>query len=237
MSEKFLGQEFDIHGGGLDLVFPHHENEIAQSCCANKTENFANYWLHNGFVTFDKEKMSKSIGNIVTINKLRENVNGQVVRLALLSTHYKQPLDWNEKLIKESQNTLDKWYGQFEKINSEELQDDVLQPLQEDLNTPEYIAKLHSLFEDSSKGNKSSKVKFLSACKQIGLLEEDKQSWENFKKSRVKIDENFINQKIKDRNDARKKGNYKLADTLRKELEDNGVIIEDKQDQTIWKYK
>ena len=236
MGEKFLGKQFDIHGGGLDLVFPHHENEIAQSCCANKTENFANYWLHNGFVTFDKEKMSKSIGNIVTISKLRENVNGQVVRLALLSSHYKQPLDWNEKLINESRNTLDKWYGQFEKISPEELKDDVLKPLQEDLNTPEYIAKLHSLFEESSKGNKSSKVKFLSACQQIGLLE-DKQSWENFKKSKAKVDENFINQKIKDRNDARKKGNYKLADAIRKELEDNGVIIEDKQQQTLWKYE
>ncbi len=237
MSENFLGKQFDIHGGGLDLVFPHHENEIAQSCCANKTDNFANYWLHNGFVTFDKEKMSKSVGNIVTINKLRENVNGQVVRLALLSSHYKQPLDWNEKLIKESQNTLNKWYSQFEKIDPEELKDDVLKPLQEDLNTPEYIAKLHSLFDDSSKGNKSSKIKFLSACQQIGLLEEDKLSWENFKKSKVKVDENFINQKIKDRNEARKKRNYKLADILRKELEDNGVIIEDKQEQTTWKYK
>ena len=109
--------------------------------------------------------------------------------------------------------------------------------MQEDLNTPEYIAKLHSLFEESSKGNKSSKVKFLSACRQIGLLEEDRQSWENFKKSKVNIGENLINQKIKDRNDARKKGNYKLADTLRKELEDKGVIIEDKEDKTTWKYK
>ena len=236
MSEKYLGKQFDIHGGGLDLVFPHHENEIAQSCCANKTEDFAKYWLHNGFVTFDKEKMSKSIGNIVAINKLRENVNGQVVRLALLSSHYKQPLDWNEKLIKESQNTLDKWYGQFEKIKLEELNQDILQPLQDDLNTPEYITKLHSLFEESSKGNKSSKLKFLSACQQIGLLE-DKESWDNFKKSKAKVDENFINQKIKDRNEARKKGNYKLADNLRKELDDNGVIIEDKQDKTVWKYK
>jgi len=237
MSEKFLGKQFDIHGGGLDLVFPHHENEIAQSCCTNKTESFANYWLHNGFVTFNKEKMSKSIGNIVTLNKLRENVNGQVVRLALLSSHYKQPLDWNEKLIKESQNTLDRWYGQFEKINSEELQDDVLKPLQEDLNTPEYITKLHSLFEESSKGNKSSKVKFLSACRQIGFLEEDKQSWENFKKSKAKVEEKYINQKINDRNNARKKGDYKLADTIRKELENSGVIIEDQQDETNWKYK
>ena len=236
MSEKFLGKQFDIHGGGLDLVFPHHENEIAQSCCANKTENFANYWLHNGFVTFDKEKMSKSIGNIVTINKLRENINGQVIRLALLSSHYKQPLDWNEKLIKESQNTLDKWYSQFEKIDPEPLNKDVLEPLQEDLNTPEYIAKLHSLFDETSRGNKSSKVKFLSACQQIGLLE-NKQSWQDFKKSKVKVDENFIKQKIRDRNEARKNGNYKLADVLRKELDDSGVIIEDKQDKTIWKYK
>tara|TARA_B100000959_G_scaffold110777_1_gene116832 strand:+ start:752 stop:2110 length:1359 start_codon:yes stop_codon:yes gene_type:complete len=237
MSEKFLGKQFDIHGGGLDLIFPHHENEIAQSCSSNKNDKFANYWLHNGFVTFDKEKMSKSIGNIVTINKLRQNVNGQVVRLALLSSHYKQPLDWNEKLIKESQNTLDKWYSQFEKIKSEELKDDILKPLQEDLNTPEYITKLHSLYEKSSKGSKSSKIEFLSACQLIGLLQEDKQSWENFKKSKIKVDENFINQKIQDRNEARKKANYKLADTLRKELEDNGVIIEDKQNKTTWKYK
>jgi len=236
MSEKFLGKKFDIHGGGLDLVFPHHENEIAQSCCANKTENFANYWLHNGFVTYDKGKMSKSIGNIVTIKKLRENVNGEVVRLALLSSHYKQPLDWNEKLINESQNTLEKWHSQFEKVDPEELKDDVLKSLQEDLNTPEYITKLHSLFEKSAKGDKSDKVKFLSACQQIGLLE-DKKSWENFKKSKVKIDEKFINKKIKERNMARKKGNYKLADTLRKELEDKGVIIEDKQNKTTWKYK
>jgi len=237
MSEKYLGKKFDIHGGGLDLVFPHHENEIAQSRCANKTNNFANYWLHNGFVTFDKEKMSKSLGNIVTINKLRENVHGQVVRLALLSSHYKQPLDWNEELIKNSQNTLDKWYGQFEKVDSDELQDDILNSLLEDLNTPEYISKLHSLYDESSKGNKSSKVKFLAACKLIGLLEEDKQSWENFKKSKVNVDENFINQKIKDRNNARKKGDYKLADNIRRELEKNGVIIEDKHNQTIWKYK
>jgi cysteinyl-tRNA synthetase len=237
MSEKFLGKKFDIHGGGLDLVFPHHENEIAQSCCANNSDSFVNYWLHNGFVTFDKEKMSKSLGNIVTINKLKENINGQVIRLALLSSHYKQPLDWNEKLIKESQNTLDKWYGQFEKIELEEVENEMLNSLLEDLNTPGYISKLHLLYDKSLRGNKSSKVKFLSACKLIGLLEEDKESWRNFKKSIAKVDENFISQKIEDRNNARKKGDYKLADIIRKELENNGIIIEDKQDKTIWRYK
>ena len=131
-------------------------NRVVQT----KLESFANYWVHNGFVTFDKEKMSKSIGNIVTINKLRENINGQVVRLALLSAHYKQPLDWNEKLIKDSQNTLDKWYNQFEKNDSEEVNEDLLKPLLEDLNTPEYISKLHTLYEESSKGNKLSKSNF-----------------------------------------------------------------------------
>ena len=237
MSEKFLGKKFDLHGGGLDLIFPHHENEIAQSCCANKTESFANYWIHNGFVTFDKEKMSKSLGNIVAIKKLRQNINGQVVRLALLSAHYKQPLDWNEKLIKDSQNTLDKWYNQFESGDPKEISEDLLKPLLEDLNTPEYISKLHTLYDESSKGNKLSKSKFLAACQLVGLLEEDKESWENFKKSKVKIGEDFINKKIEDRNSARKKGDYKLADVIRKELEDNGVIIEDKQNKTIWKYK
>ena len=237
MGEKFLGKSFDIHGGGLDLVFPHHENEIAQSCCANKTENFANYWVHNGFVTFNKEKMSKSIGNIVTINNLSKKVNGQVVRLALLSSHYKQPLDWNEKLIEDSQNTLNKWYSQFDKSSSDNFDDENLLPLLEDLNTPEYISKLHLLFKEASNGNKSSKVKFISGCKMIGLLEEDKESWENYKKSKAKVDKSFITQKIIERNEARKKGNYKLADLVRKELEDNGVLIEDKKNETTWKYK
>ena len=221
MSEKFLGKKF----------------EIDQSRCVNNTNNFANYWVHNGYVTFDKEKMSKSIGNIVTVKQLRETINGQVVRLALLSSHYKQPLDWSEKLIDESKNTLDKWYSQFEEMESEELPDDVLNPLLEDLNTPEYISKLHSLYDKASKGDKSSKVRFLSACKLIGLFGENVKSWKNFKKQIAKVDERFINQKIIDRNNARKKKNYKLADSIRIELEKNGIIIEDKQDKTTWKYK
>ena len=237
MSEKFLGKNFDIHGGGLDLVFPHHENEIAQSCCANKVDKFANYWLHNGYVTFNKEKMSKSLGNIVTIEKMRGKINGQVIRFALLSSHYKQPLDWNENLIKDSQNTLNKWYTQFEKTNQEELNDDLLQPLLEDINTPGYISKLHSLYDKASKGDKTSKKLFLSGCKLIGLLEEDLGIWKKFKETKSKIDEKTIKSKIKDRENARKKGDYKLADNIRKDLEKNDVIIEDKGDKTTWKYK
>ena len=237
MSEKYLGKNFDIHGGGLDLVFPHHENEIAQSCCNNSVEKMANYWVHNGFLTMNEEKMSKSLKNIVSINNAVKQYGGQSVRLALLSSHYKQPLDWNEKLIQESQNTLDKWYGQFEKITMEDLPENILDPLLDDLNTPEYISRLHSLYDKAAKGDQSSKKVFVSACNLIGLLEEDKQAWENFKKSKAKVDESFINKKIMNRNTARKKGDYKLADVIRKELENNGVIIEDKQEQTIWKYK
>ena len=237
MSEKFLGKNFDIHGGGLDLIFPHHENEIAQSCCANKVEKFANYWLHNGYVTFNKEKMSKSLGNIITIDKMSKTINGQVIRLALLSSHYKQPLDWNENLINESQSTLDKWYTQFQDIGDDILNQDLIEPLLDDINTPGYIAKLHSLYDKASKGDKSSKKLFLSGCKLIGLLEEDLVTWEKFKKTRSKIDEKTIQSKIKARDQARKKGDFKLADSIRNELERNGVIIEDKDNKTTWKYK
>ena len=235
MSEKYLGKKFDIHGGGLDLIFPHHENEIAQSRCANKSDNFANYWIHNGFVTFDKEKMSKSIGNIVSIVDLEKKYNGQVIRLALLSSHYKQPLAWTEKLINESKKILNKWYSQYEKIDIYDLNKDVLKSLLEDLNTPAYITKLHSLYEDSLKGSKNSKAKFNKACNLMGLLVEDKKTWENFNKNL--FNDKLVDERIEDRKNARREGDYKLADAIRKELNDNGVIIEDKESQTTWKYK
>src|SRR5210317_1265647 len=113
MSKKFLVNEFDIHGGGIDLIFPHHENEIAQSRCANDTKVFANYWLHNAFITMSNEKMAKSQGNILKIKDFRGKVSGQVLRLALISAHYKQPLDWNDKLLDDCQNTIDKWYNVY----------------------------------------------------------------------------------------------------------------------------
>ena len=168
---------------------------------------------------------------------MRKTINGQVIRLALLSSHYKQPLDWNENLIKESQSTLDKWYTQFENLNENVLNQELLEPLLEDINTPGYIAKLHSLYDKASKGDLKSKKIFLAGCKLIGLLEEDLSSWKKFKKIRSKIDEKTIQKKIEGRDQARKKGDFKLADTIRKELENSGIIIEDKDDKTIWKYK
>ena len=237
MSEKYLGKEFDIHGGGLDLVFPHHENEIAQTCSNNSNDKMANYWVHNGFLTMNKEKMSKSLGNIVSITDALKHYNGQVLRLALLSSHYKQPLDWNEKLLDQQKNTLDKWYSLYEENYSQKKIPHCFESLLDDLNTPEYISKLHELYNEAFKGDKDKKETFNYACRLIGIFNENKKSWENYKKKSVKISEKNIISKINERLEARKKGDFKLADKIRIELLNEGVLIEDKKDKTNWKYK
>jgi cysteinyl-tRNA synthetase len=236
MSEKYLGKNFDIHGGGLDLIFPHHENEIAQSCCNNSTQNFSNYWVHNGFVTINKEKMSKSLGNIVTISDAVNKYSGQVVRLALLSAHYSQPLDWNEKLLEDQKSTIEKWYQLYENTN-EEISSDIIETLLDDLNTPGFIAKIHELYSVAKKGDIKTKKIFNSACKLIGLFDLNKNEWENFKKANNVISETFILKKINERLSAKKKGNFNLADQIRNELLNKGVIIEDQKDKTTWKFK
>ena len=236
MSKKFLGNEFDIHGGGIDLIFPHHENEIAQSRCANDTKVFANYWLHNAFITMSNEKMAKSQGNILKIKDFRDNVSGQVLRLALISAHYKQPLDWNDKLLQDCQNTIDKWYNVY-LPSDEDLNDEIVQPLYDDINTPGYIANLHKLYDKANKGNDEDKKIFNSACNFIGLLQETKEEWLNHKKGKIEISEKEIENKIDLRNKARADKNYKEADNIRDYLLDKGVLIEDKDGKTIWKFK
>ena len=236
MSEKYLGKNFDIHGGGLDLIFPHHENEIAQSCCNNSTQKFSNYWVHNGFVTIDKEKMSKSLGNIVTISDAVKKYSGQVVRLALMSAHYSQPLDWNEKLLLEQKSTIEKWYQLYEDAD-EELETEVIESLLEDLNTPGFIAKIHELYNAAKKGDEKSKKNFNSACRLIGLFNQSKNEWDKFKNSKSNVSEEFILNKINERLNAKNNGNYKLADQIRDELLKKDVVIEDQKDKTIWKFK
>ena len=236
MSKKFLGNEFDIHGGGIDLIFPHHENEIAQSRCANDSKVFAKYWIHNAFITLSNEKMAKSQGNILKIKDFRNKISGQVIRLALMSAHYKQPLDWNDKLINDCQNTLDKWYRIYSSdVKTVQVTEEVLKPLYEDLNTPGYIANLHQLYEQANKGE--NKELFISACKFIGLLNEDKKQWEKYKKDKALITEDEINLEIELRNKARANKDYKEADRIRDELLDKGVLIEDKDGKTLWKFK
>ncbi len=236
MSKKFLGNEFDIHGGGIDLIFPHHENEIAQSRCANDTKVFANYWIHNAFITLSNEKMAKSQGNILKIKDFRNKISGQILRLALMSAHYKQPLDWNNKLLDDCNNTLNKWYLVYTaKSKNIKIPYEILKPLYEDLNTPGYIANLHKLYEKASKG--VDVELFISACRFVGLLNEDSEKWQNYKKNKVSISETQIKEMIDLRNKARENKDYKEADKIRNELLDKGVLIEDKDGKTIWKIK
>ena len=236
MSKKFLGNEFDIHGGGIDLIFPHHENEIAQSRCANDTKVFANYWVHNAFITMSNEKMAKSQGNILKIKDFRNKISGQIIRLALMSAHYKQPLDWNDKLLNDCESTLDKWYKVYSSdLKSVKVSEEILKPLYEDLNTPGYIANLHKLFEKANKGE--NRDLFVSACKFIGLMNETSEQWNEFKKKRVSITEFEIENMLSLRDKARENKNYKEADRIRDELSDKGVLIEDKDGKTLWKFK
>ena len=236
MSKKFLGNEFDIHGGGIDLIFPHHENEIAQSRCANETKVFAKYWIHNAFITMSNEKMAKSQGNILKIKDFRNKISGQIIRLALMSTHYKQPLDWNDKLLSDCENTLDKWYRVYSSdLKSIKVPDKILKPLYEDLNTPGYIANLHNLFEKAIKGERIDL--FISACQFIGLMNESTEQWNDFKKNKASISESEIKNMLSLRDKARENKNYKEADRIRDELYDKGVLIEDKDGKTLWKFK
>ena len=235
MSEKYLGKKFDIHGGGLDLIFPHHENEIAQSRCNNNTSSFANYWIHNGFVTINKEKMSKSLGNIITISDAVKKYSGQVVRLALLSAHYSQPLDWNDDLLNNQKSILNKWYNLYsDKQDHNSKIDDILL---DDLNTPGYIAKIHELYNAAIKGDEKKKIEFNQACRFLGLFSETKKDWESFKKSKIKVSESYVLKKIEERTVAKNKGNFSLADKIRDELLSEGILIEDQKGKTIWKFK
>ena len=238
MSKRFLGNELDIHGGGIDLLFPHHENEIAQSRCANDTKVFANYWVHNAFITISNEKMAKSQGNILKINDFKEKVSGQILRFALMSAHYKQPLDWNDKLLNECKNTIDKWYQIYLSLKTPlKIPNEMLLPLYDDLNTPGYISNLHNLFDKAKNGNENDKKIFISACNFVGLLNETKDQWLEFKKKKSLISEQDIIKKIDLRNKARENKDYKEADRIRNELLDKGVLIEDKDGKTIWKFR
>ena len=238
MSKKYLGIKFDIHGGGRDLIFPHHENEIAQSRSANDSDTFANYWVHNGFITISNEKMAKSQKNILKIEDFKKKFNGQVLRLALISSHYKQPLDWNNNLIEQCLKTLNKWYECYVQVSKKVLiPDEFLSPLYDDLNTPGYIANLHKLFEKAQNGKVEDKEVFTTACNFVGLLLDTKIQWLEFKKGKSNISEEEILSKIEERNKARQNKDYKLSDKIRGELLDKGVLIEDKNGKTFWKLK
>ena len=186
--KRYLGDTFDIHGGGRDLIFPHHENEIAQSRCANGNKSFSNYWVHNGFITISNEKMAKSQGNVFKIKDFHSKYNGQVLRLALITTHYKQSLDWSDDLLSQSQKILDKWYECYKVPKGKILIDEKdLSPLYDDLNTPGYISNIHKLYDKAAKGSDKDKEIFTTACNFICLLTEPKSRWLEIKKSNLNI--------------------------------------------------
>jgi len=246
MSEKSLGLPFDIHSGGIDLVFPHHENEIAQTCSISKhkePKDFATYWFHNGFVNVEGEKMSKSIGNIRLVHELNKKYKGEVLRLTLLSAHYKQPLNWTEEIIEQNSKMLDRLYRVLLELSDTSVKlelptDSIMESFLDDLNTPKIIAKLNEEANSASSASKDRKVEIkknlLSAGKILGILEDDPENWLGYsQKSKENSEE--IERLINQRNEARRSKNFNLADTIRDTLKDKGIEIEDTDKGTIWR--
>jgi cysteinyl-tRNA synthetase len=234
MSWKHLGEIFDIHGGGIDLVFPHHENEIAQSRCVFHTPVMANYWVHNGFLQVEGEKMAKSLGNFVTIRDLLKDWPGEVVRLTMLLTHYRQPLNWTTNALRESQRTLDHWYELTSDAAPSLLCAETLDALADDLNTPKAVASLHELRAEAAKGTKPAAACLKASAQFIGLLQETADGWASFRPASIIIDENKVTTLIAARNAARQAKNFQESDRLRDELAKMGVVVQDTKDGTTW---
>ena len=249
MSESHLGETIDIHGGGRDLIFPHHENEIAQSICAHGGSPYCQMWVHNGFVTVEGQKMSKSLGNVLLVRDLLDQAPAEAIRLALLSTHYRAALDWTTVRLEESKRTLVKWYRALEGCNTNTLTDkpvrdsEVVSALCDDLNTSAAIARIHQLFGDlgqSSEPVKQAKLKhtIVASADVLGLLQQDPTTaLAALTASSLKynaVDDTWIEQRIEDRRLARINKDFEQADQIRDELSAAGIRIEDSADGTTW---
>jgi len=242
MAKTYLGEVFDIHAGGLDLIFPHHENEIAQSCCAHGTSHMANYWLHNGFVTMNDEKMSKSLGNIITVEEATSRYRPEVVRAALLSAHYRAPLDLSDSTMQDAHNSLDRLYraaGTAE-ISDDRVDDEFLACLCDDLNTPAAMARLHELARLANKGDQAAAMALKSSAALLGLLWQGADAWAKGADSvsggdDKRLDDAAIDAEIAARNAARAARDFDKADDIRDALADAGIILEDGQNGTSWR--
>jgi len=244
MGTRYLGNTFDIHGGGIDLIFPHHENEVAQSCCAHGTERLANYWLHNGHVTVNGEKMSKSLGNFLTVHDLRRDHAGETLRFALILSHYRQPLDWSDAHVNQAKQTLDRFYLTLRGLDldtTESIQPDarVLDALADDLNVPLALSHLHDIANHINKAhNLDEKLEKANILKKsayfLGLLQQSPESW--FQQTTTDELEPFIIEKlIEDRRQARLNRQFEEADRIRQELLEQGIILEDSANGTTWR--
>lgn len=227
MAEAYLGTIFDIHGGGLDLIFPHHENEIAQSRCAHGTHAMANYWMHNGFLQVEGEKMSKSLGNFFTIRELLNDWPGEVLRLNMLKTHYRSPIDWTVKGLEESAKTLDDWYWVAADATGGDVSDKVMEPMFDDLNTSLAVAALHGLRNSAAAGNDGDRSQFAASLRALGFLSETAAAWNGRKQQASGIDAAKVDGLIADRTAARARKDFKESDRIRDELAAMGVVIKD----------
>ncbi len=245
MAEKHLGLPFDIHGGGADLKFPHHENEIAQSCCAHGHENditaFAKYWIHNGFVTVEGEKMAKSVGNITLVHDLIKSYPGEVLRMTLLSAHYRQPLDWSTATIEQSKSFIDRLYNilkDIEDVQAEDatIPDDILEALHDDLNTPKAFAALNTLAKEAA-AQKSPALKgqLLAAGKLMGLLQQDPNEWLGYGQPGGDVDASEIEKLLAERQEAKASKDYARADEIRAKLDEMNIVIEDTPQGPKWR--
>jgi cysteinyl-tRNA synthetase len=234
MSWKHLGTTFDIHGGGIDLVFPHHENEIAQSRCAFHTGVMANYWMHNGFLQVEGEKMSKSLGNFVTIREVLADWPGEVIRLNMLRTHYRQPIDWTLRGLEESARTLNDWYVLAADGADAGIAGLVLEALVDDLNTPKAIAELHGLRTLAQGGDRLALEEFVSSLRILGFLRETAAQWNVRKQVARAIDKSKVETLVAARTAARKAKNFSESDRIRDELAAMGVVVKDSKDGTTW---
>jgi cysteinyl-tRNA synthetase len=241
MAWKHLGETFDIHGGGIDLVFPHHENEIAQSRCSFSTDVMANYWMHNGFLQVEGEKMSKSLGNFMTIHELLKDWPGEVVRLNMLRTHYRQPIDWTVKGLEESSKILDGWYDIIgdETSSSGRPDADFVDALCDDLNTPNALTQLHRVAGEI-RGLKSGpaqielKRTLRASGMLVGLMAQSRRKFMQGYPRRTVVDEAKVTSLIEARKQARAAKDFKESDRIRDELAAMGVVLKDSKDGTTW---
>ena len=245
MATKYLGDVFDIHGGGQDLIFPHHENEIAQCLCENPSVGFAKYWMHNGYLMSEGEKMSKSLGNFYSINQLLQEFPGEAVRLFLLKTHYRRPLDFTRYGLDEAKRELDRFYGALRGLPLQrakvELDDAVVEPLMDDLNTPLALAALHASLRDLNNtvdngARTAAAHSMLDLASILGLLEQDPEDWFRWRPSGASgLDDDAIEELVCQRTAARAEKDFATSDRIRDTLAELGIVLEDKPGETIWR--
>ena len=242
MSKKYLGDHFDIHAGGSDLIFPHHENEIAQSCCANNSNLMANYWIHNGYVTSNGEKMSKSLGNFTTINNLLLNSNGESIRYSLLQAHYRAPLSFGKKTINEANKSLSRLYRAVDGFKADgEADQEILQNLSDDISTPKALARAHYLADQANKGSQECAQKLKNSSSILGILSNSTENWFKYGNSNLinknvsSINDEEINKLILERKIAKENKDFLKADEIRDLLLKSNIILEDKLGITNWR--